>query len=715
MPQEEHNAVLQQGDNCWRQENARRVAIAIDGEAYFRAVREAILAARRSVFILGWDIHSRLKLVRDNEQDGFPEELGELLDFAARQRAVDVYVLSWDFAMIYVVEREPLPLYALNWKTHSRVHFHMDDRHPVGASQHQKIVVVDDAVAFCGGLDLSKWRWDTPQHGIDDQRRVDPDGKPYPPFHDVQMLVDGDAAAALGELARERWRRATGDEIEKAATNATHDPWPASLQAVMHDVPVAIARTTADYAGRKGAREVERLYLDSIAAAERFIYIENQYLTAHCIRDALASRLEESDGPEVVIVMPQKTGGWLEQHTMDVLRARLVKRLHEADQGERLRLYYPQLSPSSDTALMVHAKVMVIDDRLLRVASSNLSNRSMGLDCECDLAIEAESGTDTEGAIKHIRERLLSEHLGVQPATLGEAMQSEQSLIKAIESLRGGERTLQPLDTAVDPEIDQLVPESALIDPEQPIDAQRFVTHFVPEEHKPHTARRAVLGALTLAALLGLAAAWRWTALGEWLDIDTLIRQAQSLNAHPAAALVVIAAIAVAATLAVPLTLLVVAAVLAFGSLAGFFYSLAGAELSALLSYAAGQGMGRDLVRRYAGERLNSVSKKLSNRGVLTIVTLRIVPVAPFVVVNLVAGASHISFRDFALGTLVGLLPGLVAIAFFADGLLRSIRDPEFDSIAWLAAVVLMIAVVTVWLRKWLRGRQARTESQADS
>ncbi|UCE77360.1 MAG: TVP38/TMEM64 family protein, partial [Gammaproteobacteria bacterium] len=324
-------------------------------------------------------------------------------------------------------------------------------------------------------------------------------------------------------------------------------------------------------------------------------------------------------------------------------------------------------------------------------------------------------GTDTERAIKHIRERLLSEHLGVQPATLDEAMQSEQSLIKAIESLRGGERTLQPLDTAVDPEIDQLVPESALIDPEQPIDAQRFVTHFVPDEHKPHTARRAVLGALTLAALLGLAAAWRWTALGEWLDIDTLIRQAQSLNAHPAAALLVIAAIAVAATLAVPLTLLVVAAVLAFGSLAGFFYSLAGAELSALLSYAAGQGMGRDLVRRYAGERLNSVSKKLSNRGVLTIVTLRIVPVAPFVVVNLVAGASHISFRDFALGTLVGLLPGLVAIAFFADGLLRSIRDPDIDSIAWLTAVVLMIAVLTLWLRKWLRGRQARTESQADS
>jgi phospholipase D1/2 len=714
MPQKEHRAILKKGRNCWRQENARRVAIAVDAAAYFRAVREAILAARLSVFILGWDIHSKLKLVRNGEKDGFPEELGALLDFVAKQRAVDVYVLSWDFAMIYLIEREPLPLYVLNWKTHSRVRFRMDDKHPLGASQHQKVVVVDDAVAFSGGLDLSKWRWDTPEHAINDKRRVDPDGKPYPPFHDVQMLVDGDAAAALGELARERWQRATGEEIKKLTTVPADNPWPTSLQPLMQNVPVAIARTLADYEGQQGVREVEHLYLDSIAAAERFIYIENQYLTAHCIAEALAQRLQQSDGPEVVIVMPEKTGGWLEQHTMDVLRSRLVNQLREVDRSQRLRLYYPQLSSSSDTSLMVHAKVMVIDDRLLRVASSNLSNRSMGLDCECDLAIEAEPGTDTAQAIRQLREQLVAEHLGVEPGTVSEAMQREKSLISTIESLHASERTLEPLDTAVDPEIDQLVPESALIDPERPMDAERFVTHFVPDEHKPHTARRVLMGVLTLVTLLGMAAAWRWTALGDGLNINTLTRQAEMLDAHPATPLLVILGIALAGSLAVPLTLLVVVAVLAFGSLAGFFYSLAGAELSALLLYTVGQGMGRDLVRRYAGKRLNSVSKQLSRRGVLTIVTLRIVPVAPFVVINLVAGASHISFRDFALGTLVGLLPGLVAIAFFADGLVRSIRDPDIGSLAWLAAVVLIIAMAALWLRKWLRARQTSTESRVD-
>jgi uncharacterized membrane protein YdjX (TVP38/TMEM64 family) len=331
----------------------------------------------------------------------------------------------------------------------------------------------------------------------------------------------------------------------------------------------------------------------------------------------------------------------------------------------------------------------------------------MGLDCECDLAIEADADADTQQAIRTFREQLLAEHLGVEVQAVADAMQREQSLIKAIESLRADERTLQPLTTEVDPEIDQLVPESALLDPEQPIDSERLVTHFVSEKHQPHTARRAVLGVLTLAALLGLAAAWRWTPLGDWLKIDSLIGQAQALNAHPTTPLLVIAGIAVAGSLAVPLTLLVVATVLAFGSLAGFVYSLAGAELSALLTYALGQGAGRDLVRRYAGERLNSVSRKLSQRGLLTIITLRIVPVAPFTVINLVAGASHIRLRDFALGTLLGLLPGVFAIALFADGLVESIRDPDSGSFAWLAAVVIVIALAAFALRKWLRGRQA--------
>ena len=148
-------------------------------------------------------------------------------------------------------------------------------------------------------------------------------------------------------------------------------------------------------------------------------------------------------------------------------------------------------------------------------------------------------------------------------------------------------------------------------------------------------------------------------------------------------------------------------AVLAFGAVEGFLYSLAGALLSALLSYWAGRFAGRDLVRRYAGKRLNKVSRQLSERGILAIVTLRIVPVAPYAVINLVAGASHISLRDFAIGTLLGLLPGLTAIALFGEGLEQSLRDPDLGSLAWLAALVAALVALIIWLRGVLARRQA--------
>lgn len=700
-------SITRQGDNCWRRENASRIAFAIDGEAYFRAVREALLQATETIFILGWDIHSQVLLVRDAGHDDHPRELGPLLDYIARERGVEVYILSWDFAMIYLLEREHFPLYALNWKTHSRVHFCMDAKHPVGASQHQKIVVVDDSVAFCGGFDLSKWRWDTPEHRLEDERRIDPDGNAYPPFHDLQMVVQGDAAEALGELARDRWQRATDCSLPGPRRDRGNDPWPDSLRVAARDAAVAISRTFPAYEGREAVTEVERLHIDAIAAAGQVIYMENQYLTSHRIGEALTARLAEPEGPEIVIVLPRQTGGWLEQQTMDVVRSRLVSKLREADRHDRLRIYYPRLAASDESGLMVHAKLMIIDERFVLIGSANLSNRSMGLDSECNLSLEAGQDEKLRGVIGQLRKQLLAEHLGVDCGDVDAGLSARDGLIAAIESLRSEGRTLQPLDTSVDPAVDKLVPESALIDPERPVDPDELLSHLVAREQQAHGVHRAVLGVATLVLLLALAAAWRWTELGNLLDLDALIQRARSLSLHPAAPLMVTAGFALACSLAVPLTLLVVAAVLAFGAVNGFLYAFAGAQLGALLSYWAGSFGGRDLVRRYAGKRLNSVSRQLSERGILAIVTLRIVPVAPFAVINLVAGASHISLRDFVIGTFLGLLPGLTAIALFGEGLEQSLRDPDMGSLAWLAALVAALAALIFWLRRLLGRRRA--------
>lgn len=184
--------IFQTSKNCWRVATAQRAAFIIDGEDYFWAVHEAMRQARRSIIIIGWDLHSELRMIRDGRCDGYPDKLGKFLDFLAKHnKGLRIYLLSWDFSMIYAMEREFFPRYKLKWITHERIQFCLDGQHPIGASQHQKIVVIDDAVAFSGGFDLSKWRWDTSGHVPNNPRRVDPDGEPYPPFHDVQMIVDG--------------------------------------------------------------------------------------------------------------------------------------------------------------------------------------------------------------------------------------------------------------------------------------------------------------------------------------------------------------------------------------------------------------------------------------------------------------------------------------------------------------------------------------------
>ncbi|MGM0594460.1 MAG: VTT domain-containing protein [Pseudomonadota bacterium] len=705
-------SLLLPGSNCWLTEQAEAIAFLVDGEAYYRAVREAIAQARHSILMLGWDIDSRLKLIDEPPRDGHPVDLGDFLNSVVRQRkGLHAHILMWDFAMIYTLEREWLPIYKLGWRTHRRLRFRLDDQHPLGASHHQKVVVVDDKVAFVGGFDLSKWRWDSSEHRADDPRRVDPDGNPYPPFHDIQMLVSGPAAARLGDLARERWYRATGERLSAIESGPEHMPWPASAEPALRDVEIGIARTLPRYGQYEEVREIEQLHLDIIDSARRFLYFENQYLTSGLLQQAISRRLEEEHGPEVAIVLPRKTGGWLEQHTMDVLRDRLLHHLQESDRYNRLRIYYVTLPGTQPEFVQVHSKVVIADDDHLTIGSANLSNRSMGLDSECNLALDSHGEVRQQRAIAAFRSQLLAEHLGCDPQQAARTLEREGSLLATIEQLRGNPRTLTPLEPTTPPEVDGLVPDQQLLDPERPIEPDKMVNLFVGEEEQKPAGRRMLGAGLMLGALLLLAALWRWTPLGAWLTPERLQGLFESIATLPAAPLIIIATFIVAGLAVVPLTLLVVVTVLTFGPLEGILYSHVGATLSALVAFGIGQRMGRQTIRQLTGSWINRLSRRLGERGILAIIVLRIIPVAPFTVINLVAGASHIRFRDFLIGTLIGLLPGMLALGTFVDGLLRTLQNPSWRTLVWLLVVIAIIALGSYLLQRGLAYHRRRKKA----
>ena len=623
--------LFQPGKNCWRLAHADRVALLIDGENFFSALHAAMRQARQSIIIVGWDVHSELQLLRNGNEEKYLVTLGKFLNYLAKKhKDLNIYLLSWDFAMIYAMEREFFPRYKLKWRTHKNIHFCLDGQHPVGASQHQKVIVIDDAVAFSGGLDLSKWRWDTSDHLPESNLRVDPDGKNYPPFHDVQMLVDGEAAAALGELVRQRWQWACGVEPQPVDRNLVEDVWPSGVKAEFTNVAVAISRTFPSYNQRDEVREVERLYLDSIAAARASIYIENQYLSSYRIGEAIKKRLAEQDGPEVVMVLPLKTGGWLEQHTMDVLRGRILTHLREADVHDRLRIFYVQLAVKPQVTLMIHAKLMVVDDSFVRIGSSNLSNRSLGLDSECDLALVGTIGSETARTIASFRNRLLAEHLGVTQEEVAAALGQHNSLIRAIEALVAKERTLLPLEGEIDPKIDQWVPESELLDPEKPIEPEQFLDYLIHPENQRPAYRQLLKIILSVAAFLGLAAIWRWTPLGKWLNIDTLTAAAHWVEAYPFSPVLVPLLYVLLGLISFPVTLLIMVTIIVFGPWWGGLYAVSGTVLSALTVFSLGHLLGQNVVHRFSGSLINRVNNRLAKSGIVAVITFRIIPVAPF-------------------------------------------------------------------------------------
>jgi phosphatidylserine/phosphatidylglycerophosphate/cardiolipin synthase-like enzyme/uncharacterized membrane protein YdjX (TVP38/TMEM64 family) len=696
--------------NCMAVVEAHRAAPLVDAESYFRAFRHACERARHSIIILAWDFDSRTRLDFEGgtgDKQAPPALLGEFLNYLARRRRhLHIYVLNWDYPMVFSGGRELRPIYGLGWTPHRRVHIRYDNTHPTGGSQHQKIVAVDDAMAFCGGLDLTARRWDCVAHKAEDERRVW-EGEPYPPFHDVMAAVDGEAAATLAEIARGRWLKATGRRIPPAPRDqgAGTDPWPEDLTPHMNDVLVAVSRTLPQTEPSGEIREVEALYVDMIAAAKDCIYLENQYFTSDRLGEALASRLAEEDPPEIVVVTRLLSHGWLEEHTMEMLRTRLVNRLREADRKSRFEIYAPHVAGLKEgTCVDIHSKVAVVDQQWLRIGSANFANRSMGLDSECDLTFEAGGNRAHQIAIVDFRDGLISEHLGVPVDKWRATLKELGSLHGAIRALRADERTLRPLDHL--PELSE--PAMTVVsaaDPERPVSLEQLIDQFSSTSAAP--ARRAgpawakiVSFALVLGAL---ALMWRFTPLAEYVTVERVHGWAEAAGGTGWAPLALIVSYTPSAFVMFPRPLITIFAVVAFGPWLGFASAMAGVAISGVCIYYLGRTLSRDTVRRIAGERLNRTSELLRRHGLAAAFACSVAPVAPFIAVGVIAGAVRIKLWRYLGGMLLGMLPGTLATTVFADQIAAALGESGSINYWLVAGVVLVFVILLYVVRRWMK------------
>lgn len=706
MPNSKSSAL---NKHSWRSSHVVRGGVAYSGQEYFRAFREAVRAAEHEVILLAWDLCETVEMIRNPEDDdGYPSKLSEFLIAMLEEKPeLRIRILLWDFSVIYAAEREWLPFTNLWQSDHPRLDLVSDDSVPMGASHHQKLVIIDGVLALTGGLDLAAWRWDSVAHKADDERRISHEGKPYQPYHDIQALLTGEVVDSLRELASDRWERATGEPIpELNSDNASKDIWPESVPVGFENTDIALNLTYSKYKSYPAVHQIENIYLELISNAKKCIYIENQYLSSRTIVEALCKKLQEPEGPEIIMLLTKKAG-WAEESTMGIIRNRLLEKLRQADHSDRFRCYYPCVgSKEAPQQIYVHSKVMIVDHRMLTMGSANLSNRSMRVDSELNVSLVEESENSFP---QQLEAKLLGIHLDCSESEIRQSIDDRGSLTQAIDQQNKKDsdgKRLRPLKLSCDSDLERQIADTQLLDPDEPLSPLHQVWDALEAQGKIFLGKQnasrwmkfiKVFAWLCTLVVVGLAIAQIWKAN---LSQEQATSYLASIQDSPAALPIILSIIVIGGIIAVPINLLVIATALTFGTWVAIGCGFLGAMLSAAASFGIGHHLGKPLVRRIIGERLDAVIDSLKERGVGSMVIIRLLPIAPFGLINLVAGVSGLRFSVYMLGSAIGMLPGIIAVVLITNHFQNAIENPSWESWLALALIVGLALGLFGWIRK---------------
>jgi phospholipase D1/2 len=431
-------SLLRPGETCWRAAPADRATLLIDGEDYFSALRLALLQARKLIVIAGWDFDSRVHLPTRHNATGealaAPTQLGDLLGYLARTRpGLQIHVSRWNYHWIYRDDREPDTRRQLESRG---IYFYEDDRHPTTGCVHHKIVVIDDALAFIGGIDLTHHRWDTREHLPGDARRRGMNGQPYMPVHDTQLCVSGPVVADIAAYLRENWP----DGVPPPEVASPGDCWPEGLPVHFERINAAVCRTLPTPPAEQPIREIEAFYLAAIDRVQSSLYLENQYFTCTRIAEAIARRCREAPALQGLLVGMERPKTPVELHTMGHGLQQFSRVLAANGASERVPLV---AALSNGAGINLHSKLGLFDDRWLTVGSANLNRRSMGFDVECNLVLEAVSAEHRQ-RMAELRNDLLAEHTSSTPHAVSEHVHSRG--LASLPELSHGPRRLVALN-----------------------------------------------------------------------------------------------------------------------------------------------------------------------------------------------------------------------------------------------------------------------------
>ncbi|MCO4756144.1 MAG: hypothetical protein KC478_16805, partial [Bacteriovoracaceae bacterium] len=418
--------LLRKGHNCWRISQVEKLALLFDGENYYKALFDVLPKSKSSIVVAGWEVDSRVGL--QNVSPDYPKDLRSFFTKLVKNKHLHVFILSWRPALYLKFDRELFAKFRWWNNTNSKVHYWQDKTPFTFSSYHEKICLVDGSCAFLGGMDLTKRRWDTQSHKFDSQERIDGDGQSYQPVHDVQLVLSGKINDDIREFLQERLSLKSDKKVESNGSKI----WPSTHQPTLTNSTVALSRTDP----KKMAWEIEAFYIDALKRAKNYIFIENQYLSHEEITNILGDKLKELDGPDVIIVLPLSYPGFFERAIFIKERNKILTKLKKKDAFNRLLIVYPEdIHKKKNEFIVVHSKLMAIDDMFFTLGSANLNHRSLRVDNELNLCMEASNNNERE-FIRDAVSELLAEHLAVKKEMLKADWTESVSLKKLVEGFQ---------------------------------------------------------------------------------------------------------------------------------------------------------------------------------------------------------------------------------------------------------------------------------------
>lgn len=715
-------SIFQQGENCWVSSKASYAAPLIDCANYYKALHSSIVKAKHSIFIVGWDIDSRIRLIRgeDEANSEAPSVISELLAWKAEQNPeLKIYLLRWDSSLAFFAQREMWAKEVWDENTPDNVETVLDDTIPMGGSQHQKIVIIDDEVVYSGGMDVSTNRWDTRDHPVESEERDGPDGE-YGPLHDVQAVYSGPVVKEFAELVRWRWLRVAEsnpinfrEDAKIKLEDGIPDAWPDDYEPWFENVDCALARTIPFMDEVEPVQEVRNMLLDLINQAERVIYIENQFTSRQEIAEALNKRLKTCPDLNVIVVSSYEPKGRFECEAFWASRIEFKKILFKDIDPDRVIMTYSSITDEQGRSAYkrIHSKVMTIDEKYLVIGSSNLSNRSMTLDTEIDTVYY---GNDEHNSaqIARVRDDLLAEHSGRDVEATAVLLKKDNPARALMTGQLAHGYVLTQVNDEIftDPSSDNLF--RSLSDPEEPLIAMPTMDGSSMPVRNPR--RRTImvgLGVLIIAILGGLMF-WASQAI-PWLSADSINAFLEESRGTYFALPTVLLVYLVGGILFFPVTVLSIAVAAVFGPIWGPIYGILGALLSSATMFGVGKLLGNAGLKKIGGPKVDAVDQKLKSSGIVGVAAIRMLPIAPFSLVNLVAGISSIGLFQFLMGTFLGMFPPMIAKGLVGDSITQIFRNPSPETISYLAGGIILWGLMIWGSQKFARWYQERKQNKA--